>query len=119
MRFNASRAITLQSDKVNAAKAAMAGASDLIGEGVILAENYGPSAQFLFNALNDIKPEMIAEATQNARAAAEQFASDSNSRVGGIRRANQGQFSITERDYNTPEVKIVRVVSTLDFYLLD
>ncbi|MCG8465312.1 MAG: SIMPL domain-containing protein [Xanthomonadales bacterium] len=118
-RFNATVTITVQSPKVDAAKAAMASAGDLIGEGVILAETYGPSAQFLFNGLNDIKPDMIASATKNARAAAEQFARDSNSQVGGIRRAKQGVFTISERDINSPETKIVRVVSTIDFYLVD
>lgn len=119
VRFNAQRSITVQSAKVATAKAAMAAAGDLIGEGVILAETYGPGAQFLFTGLNAIKPEMIAEATRNARAAAEQFADDSESHVGGIRQANQGLFTISERDMNSPEIKIVRVVSTVEFYLSD
>ncbi|GAB4195822.1 MAG: SIMPL domain-containing protein [Wenzhouxiangellaceae bacterium] len=119
MRFIANLSVTVQSDKVSTAKTAMAAAADLIGEGVILAQTYGPGAQFLFTALNEIKPEMIAEATRNARQAAAQFAQDSDSHVGGIRQANQGLFTIHERDMNSPEIKIVRVVSTIDFYLQD
>ncbi len=118
-RYLAERTITVQSGNVEAVLAAMAGAADLIGEGVVLANTYGPNAQFLFTGLNAIKPEMIAEATHNARLAAEQFARDSNSKTGAIRNANQGLFTIVERDNNSPEIKIVRVVSTVDFYLTD
>ena len=62
---------------------------------------------------------MIEEATKNAREVAEKFAHDSNSRVGKIRIARQGLFTINDRDVNTPEIKIVRVVSTIDFQLED
>jgi hypothetical protein len=60
---------------------------------------------------------MIEEATQNAREVAEKFARDSDSQVGGIREARQGLFTISDRDENTPQVKTVRVVSTIDFQL--
>jgi len=62
---------------------------------------------------------MIEEATTNARQVAEKFARDSDSKVGPIRMAKQGQFSISDRDQNTPEIKIVRVVSTIDFQLIN
>ena len=79
---------------------------------------------FTFTGLNEIKPEMVAEATQDARAAAEQFAQDSGAGVGSIRRATQGYFSIDARDGDasgwgaaeTP-FKKVRVVTTIDFTL--
>ena len=64
-----------------------------------------------------MKPEMIEEATRNARAAAEKFAKDSDSSLGKIRNASQGQFSITNRDDNTPYIKTVRVVTTINYYL--
>ena len=67
--------------------------------------------------LNELKPSMIEEATVNAREVAEKFARDSGSGVGKIRVARQGLFTINDRDQNTPEVKIVRVVSTIDFQL--
>ncbi len=94
---------------------------ELVAMGVVLADNYGPT--YVFTKLNEVKPAMIAEATQNARAAAAQFAKDSGSRVGGIRRANQGIFSILPRDgsRNMDESKLidkkVRVVSTVEYYL--
>lgn len=62
---------------------------------------------------------MIEEATKNARAAAEKFAKDSDSKLGKIQSANQGQFTVTDRDANTPYVKNVRVVSTINYYLKD
>lgn len=72
---------------------------------------------FSFNGLNDIKPEMIEEATASAREAAQKFAKDSNSRLGKIRTASQGQFSIEDRDSNTPYYKKVRVVTSVVYYL--
>ena len=62
---------------------------------------------------------MIQQATENARATAEKFAHDSQSRLGKIKRATQGQFSITDRDENTPYIKTVRVVTTIEYYLKD
>ena len=111
----------------------MAGARQRIGElvqtGVVLSsgEEYGPGGPtFLFTKLNEIKPAMIAQATRNAREAAEQFAHDSGTGVGGIRAATQGYFSIGARDGDptsqgggggdSPFQK-VRVVTTIEFYL--
>jgi hypothetical protein len=96
----------------------------LIKAGVVLADSeFNSGLMYLFTKLNDIKPEMIAEATRSARAAAEKFAADSNSRVGSIRRASQGMFTVSPRDStdeaqdNTSIDKRVRVVSTIDYYL--
>jgi hypothetical protein len=100
---------------------------ELVDAGVVLSSGGGPSdgPTFLFTRLNEIKPEMIAEATAEARRAAEQFAKDSGSRIGAIRRASQGVFVILARD-RAPGVmeesqpqKTVRVVSTIDYYLKD
>lgn len=74
--------------------------------------------EFSFNGLNDIKPEMIEEATMNARLAAQKFAKDSGSSIGRIKTASQGQFSIENRDSNTPYIKNVRVVTSV-VYLLE
>lgn len=78
---------------------------------------------YSFTRLNDVKPEMVAEATKDARRSAEQFAKDSGTGVGGIKSATQGYFSIDARDgeqsgggIDTP-FKKVRVVTTVDFYL--
>jgi hypothetical protein len=73
--------------------------------------------KFLFEGLNDIKPEMIEEATKNAREVAQKFADDSGSKLGKIRTASQGYFSIDDRDSNTPSIKKVRVVTNVDYYL--
>lgn len=74
---------------------------------------------YSFAGLNDIKPKMIEEATRNARAAAMKFAQDSGSKLGKIKNASQGQFSISDRDENTPYIKNVRVVTTVNYYLKD
>lgn len=91
--------------------------NELVKRGVPVSGNSGP--QYYFTTLNDIKPEMIAAATRNAREAAEQFANDSGSTVGAIRTARQGLFSITPRDDFTPDIKNVRVVTTVDYFLVD
>ncbi len=82
-------------------------------------ENYDAKTEFLYTGLNRLKPSMIQEATNNARAVAEKFASDSKSRLGKIKSASQGQFTIEDRDSNTPHIKKIRVVSTLEYYLTD
>jgi hypothetical protein len=69
--------------------------------------------------LNEVKPEMIEEATRNARQVAQKFAADSQSTLGEIKKAFQGQFSITTRDNNNPHIKKVRVVATVEYYLSD
>ena len=89
--------------------------SELLAKGVVL-NSYQWNISYQYNGLNELKPEMIEEATMNARAVAQKFADDSRSRLGGIRSASQGQFSI-ESDDNHPWMKRVRVVTTIDYYL--
>ena len=69
--------------------------------------------------LNENKPEIIEEATRKAREVAEKFSSDSQSKLGKIKKASQGQFSISDRDKNNPHIKKVRVVTTVEYYLSD
>jgi hypothetical protein len=98
---------------------------ELVSAGVVLSsQEFGRSGPtFLFTRLNDVKPDMIAQATANARAAAEQFAADSRTKLRGIRRANQGVFVILPRDQaagiaeESQVNKIVRVVSTVEYFL--
>ena len=84
-----------------------------------MGENWSYPTTYSFTALNDIKPGMIEEATINARQAAEKFAKDSNSKLGKIKNATQGQFSVSDRDSNTPYIKNVRVVTNVVYYLKD
>lgn len=114
--------LQLRTTDIERAQAAVARQFDLVRRGVVLEDGSGMS--FTFTRLNEIKPEMVAEATQDARASASQFAEDSGTAVGGIRNATQGYFSITSRDgdaggYGAADTpyKLVRVVTTIDFYL--
>jgi hypothetical protein len=119
-RYIAQATLTLRTNKVPVVTAAIEKAGELIGKGIVLVgENYGRTTEFLFTGLNDIKPAMIEEATKNAHKAAEQFAKDSGSKVGKIRSASQGLFTITDRDMNSPDKKNVRVVTTVEYYLND
>ncbi|MGH8193033.1 MAG: SIMPL domain-containing protein [Woeseiaceae bacterium] len=119
-RYVATSTITLYSHDVETVRKAMRNVIALGRSGIALSgAQYGNETQFLFTGLNDIKPDMIEEATVNARAAAEKFAADSESTLGKIRTATQGQFSISDRDSTTPHVKKVRVVSTIEYYLSD
>ncbi len=117
-RYIAQSTVTVRTPNVALVRQSMERTGSLVGVGVVLvADNWDSPTEFLFTALNDIKPEMIEEATKNARAAAEKFAVDSGSQVGGIRRATQGLFSIEDRDRNSPELKVVRVVTTVEYFL--
>lgn len=119
-RYAATSTITLYSTGVERVRGAMTRLVDLGQQGLAIGGgDHEARAQFLFTGLNDIKPEMIEAATRNAREVADKFAQDSDSRLGKIRRASQGQFSIEDRDGNTPHIKKVRVVSTVEYYLSD
>ncbi|MBO4960738.1 MAG: SIMPL domain-containing protein [Flavobacteriales bacterium] len=119
-RYNVTQVIIVASSQVDKVRSLMNRQGDLLKEGIAIgATDYMYSTRFTYDALNDIKPEMIQCATENARAAAEKFAHDSQSRLGKIKRASQGQFSITDRDENTPYIKTVRVVTTIEYYLKD
>jgi uncharacterized protein len=117
-RYTASSTITVYSNQVDQVRLSMIKLVELGKQGIAIAgDTY--STQFIYSKLNDIKPAMIEEATKNAREAAEKFAKDSASSLGKIKRANQGQFSIDNRDSSTAHIKKVRVVSTVEYYLSD
>ncbi len=119
-RYTGSSTVTVYSTKVDAVRAAMQDVIALGKKGVALSgEGYQGQTQFMFSGLSALKPDMIEEATRNARSVAEKFAADSESRLGKIRSAQQGQFSIENRDSTTPHIKRVRVVSTVEYYLAD
>jgi hypothetical protein len=116
-RYVAEQTITLRSPRVGAVKEALQRSGELIREGVALMRSYEYNTTFLYTALDEIKPQMIADATKDARKAAEQFARDSGSTVGAIRNAQQGYFDIQDRDAFSPEIKKVRVVTTIQYFL--
>ena len=117
-RYRGVVTLVVRSANVDVVKKAVQGADALLEKGVTLTGNESTDRiEFIFNAVNDIKPDMIKEATANARAAAEKFAQDSKSKVGRIRKATQGALEIEDRDAASPERKILRVVTTVDFFL--
>ena len=119
-RYTANSTVTVFSTDVEAVRKAMKDVITLGKQGVALSgEGYQNQTQFEFSGLSKLKPAMIEEATKNARSVAEKFAEDSESRLGKIRSAQQGQFSIENRDSTTAHIKKVRVVATIEYYLAD
>lgn len=119
-RFTASTTVTVYSSKVLLVRETMKKVVELGKEGIAISgQDYQHKTEFLFTELNKIKPEMIEEATNNAREVAMKFAKDSKSKLGKIKKASQGQFSINDRDTSTQYIKKVRVVSTIAYYLSD
>jgi len=117
-RYIATSVVTVCSSQVDLVRALMAKQSELLTKNVLIVDNnWENPVEFTYEGLNDIKPEMIEEATRNAREAAEKFAKDSGSRIGKIREASQGTFSISDRDRNTPYIKKVRVVTSVSYSL--
>ncbi len=125
-RFILEQTLMVRSEDVTKIEDASQDIGTLVEAGIILNSQYsGGGPTYLFNGLTELKPEMIAEATKNARGSAEQFASDSGSELDGIRSANQGVFVILARD-KAPMLqeekqirKTVRVVSTIEYYLAE
>ena len=119
-RYSATQTVTVYSRDIDKVRSVMSELSALGKQGIVLQSgNYEAQTEYLYTGLNDIKPEMIEEATRNAREAATEFAQDSESELGKIRQASQGQFSISPRDKNNPHIMNVRVVSTVEYYLSD
>lgn len=121
-RYLVRAGLTVRTSNVRPVKAASLDTNRLVRAGILLE----PSRPvFSFTQLNSLKPDMLAEATASARIAAEQFAKDSKSRVGAIREASQGVFSIDDAYPGDPEhgqgghslEKKVRVVTTISFFL--
>lgn len=119
-RYNATADFTLRTSDIPKLEKTVAAAPSLINKGIIIAnKNTWMPIEYLFTKLNDIKPAMVEEANKNARIVAQKFAEDSGSKVGKIKTARQGMFSISNRDQYTPQIKVIRVVNTVDYYLLD
>lgn len=119
-RYNITCTITVTSDKVDLVRKLINEQGELMKKGIAIVPN-GWNSQIIYEytELNSIKPDMIAEATANAREAADKFAQDSGSKIGKIKTAQQGQFSISDRDPYTPFIKNVRVVTSVNYYIED
>jgi hypothetical protein len=120
-RFIVAQTILVRTPQVDLVASLNRATGELVSQGVVLVDTGGPT--YVFTGLNAIKPEMLAEASANARTAAQQFAADVDSTLGGIRRASQGIFEILPRDA-APGIseasqidKQVRVVSTIEYLL--
>lgn len=118
--YSVTAVVTVTSSRVELVRKLINRQTELMAQGIaITAGDYNYPTLYEYTDLNTIKPAMIAEATQNARKAADKFAEDSDSKLGKIKTASQGQFSIDDRDQYTPQIKTVRVVSTIEYYLKD
>ena len=118
----------MRTSRVDQVAAAAQKTMQLLQNGIVLTSSPGQGLTYMFTGLNSIKPDMITEATRNAHAAADRFASDSGSKVGAIRQANQGVFSIMPTDQageagngnfgsDSSLMKTVRVVTSVQYYL--
>ena len=117
-RYIATSTITVCTPDVDTVLELRTDQAELLKKGVVTAgNNWENTIEFKYEGLNNIKPQMIEEATKNARETAEKFAKDSQSRLGKIKTANQGTFTIENRDSNTPYIKKVRVVTSVTYYL--
>ena len=118
-RYIITSVITVYTSKVQQVLNMQSQQGELVEQGIAVGagDEWRYPVTFAFEGLNNIKPEMIEEANKNARAAAEQFAKDSDSRVGKIQNATQGLFTIEDRDANTPHIKKVRVITNVTYTL--
>lgn len=120
LRYYCEETITIQSNKVENVRKIELSQFDLYKQGITLSQSsyeYEGDSKYTFTKLNDIKPKMIEESTNNARIAGEQFSKNSKSKLGGIKSAYQGQFEITPTE-NPLKLK-VRVVSSISYFLND
>ena len=116
-RYKADAVLLVRSQQVANVKKTQPESAQLVSQGVLLTQRYEHKIQYIFTRLNEIKPQMIAEATANARQAAQQFAEDADASVGAIRSAQQGYFSVEDLDSYTPDIKQVRVVTNVEYLL--
>lgn len=116
-RYVVTNTLTVCTANVDNVLALMSQQAELMRKDIVLSNEWDSQPKFNFEGLNDVKPEMIEEATLNAREVAKKFAKDSGSKLGKIKEATQGTFSIEDRDSNTPHIKKVRVVTYVTYYL--
>ncbi len=119
-RYNITSTITVTSQNVKLVRSIMAKQGELLKQGVaVLDGGYENRITYEYVGFKKMKPQMMQEAIKNAEATAQEFATNSNSKLNKITKADQGQFSIDDRDANTPYIKKVRVVTTITYSLKD
>ena len=119
-RYNITSIITVTSRDVKMVRSIISRQGELLKEGVAIVDGgYENPVKYEYVSFNSMKPKMMEEAIANAQKTAEQFAKNSQSKLNKIVSADQGQFSIDDRDSNTPYVKKVRVVTTITYSLKD
>ena len=120
IRYLATKVVNIYSSEIEKVRALSGKLSELSQAGILFkTDDYDSKIEYVYTKLNDIKPSMIEEATSNARAVAQKFAHDSNSKLGKIKKATQGQFEVISRDKNSEHIKNIRIVSTVEYYLID
>lgn len=119
-RYNITSTITVTSQNVKLVRSIMAKQGELLKQGVaVLDGGYENRITYEYVGFKKMKPQMMQDAIKNAEATAQEFATNSNSKLNKITKADQGQFSIDDRDANTPYIKKVRVVTTITYSLKD
>ena len=119
-RYNITSIITVTSRNVKVVRGIIARQGDLLQKGVAVVDGgYENPVKYEYVAFREMKPKMMQEAIENAEKTAAQFAENSKSKIDKIMNADQGQFSIEDRDSNTPYIKKVRVVTTVTYSLKD
>ena len=119
-RYNITSIITVTSSNVKLVRSIIARQGELLKKGVAIVDGgYENPVKYEFVAFRQMKPKMMQEAIENAEQTATQFAENSKSQIDKIMNADQGQFSIEDRDSNTPFIKKVRVVTTVTYSLKD
>lgn len=119
-RYNITSVITVTSHNVKLVRSIIARQGELLKEGVAIVDGgYENQVKYEYVSFTQMKPKMMEEAIANAEQTAQQFAKNSNSKLNKIVTADQGQFSIDDRDQSTPYIKKVRVVTTVVYSLKD
>lgn len=119
-RYNITSTVTVTSRNVKLVRSIIARQGELLKQGVAVVDGgYGSGVSYEYVSFQQMKPKMMQEAIKNAEQTAAQFAENSNSKLDKIMTADQGQFSIEDRDSNTPYIKKVRVVTTVTYSLKD
>ena len=119
-RYNVTSIITVTSKNVKLVRGIIARQGELLQKGIAIVDGgYDNPVKYEYVAFKSMKPKMMEEAIANAEQTAQQFAKNSKSKLDKIINADQGQFSIENRDSNTPYIKKVRVVTTITFGLKD